>query len=120
MFYAIPGVLKRRKNERKNERMKKCSFLTVFTVLIAMLFCGGCALLPAKKEEPPRVAAGLQALDGYAWSCYERGLDYMKQSRFELARQQFSLAASSAVSMSLYEDALDGMHRTEQLLEQSR
>ncbi|MCJ7601597.1 MAG: hypothetical protein MUO63_08860, partial [Desulfobulbaceae bacterium] len=61
-----------------------------------------------------------KALDEYAWSCYERGLEYMDQSRYELARQQFSLAASSAVSKTLYEDALDGMHRAEQIIRQQR
>jgi hypothetical protein len=95
--------------------------LVVQVGIVALLVAGGCSLLPQEYyEEPPRESAGLKALDEYAWSCYERGLEYMDQSRYELARQQFSLAASSAVSKTLYEDALDGMHRAEQIIRQQR
>lgn len=88
--------------------------------LCTVFLLAGCSLLPAKRVDPPRESAGLKALDEYAWTCYERGLDYMDQSRYELARQQFSFAASSAVSKTLYEDALDGMHRAEQIIFQKR
>jgi len=95
--------------------------LVVQVGIVALLVAGGCSLLPQEYyEEPPRESAGLKALDEYAWSCYERGLEYMDQSRYELARQQFSLAASSAVSKTVYEDALDGMHRAEQIIRQQR
>ncbi|MBU0910333.1 MAG: hypothetical protein KKA54_14920 [Proteobacteria bacterium] len=94
--------------------------LVALAGVMVLLSAGGCSLLPPKHEEPPRQSAGLKALDEHAWSCYERGLEYMDQSRYELARQQFSLAASSAVSKTLYEDALDGMHRAEQIIRQQR
>ncbi len=88
--------------------------ILLFTVLLA----SGCSLLPAKKEEPPQPAAGL--LDQHAWRCYQRALGYMDQSRYELARQQFAFAASSAESKSLYEDAIDGLRRSEQIIAQKR
>lgn len=94
--------------------------LVALVGIMTLFSAGGCSLLPPKHEEPPRESAGLQALDEHAWSCYERGLEYMAQSRYELARQQFSFAASSAVSKTLYEDALDGMHRAEQIIRQQR
>ncbi|MCK9295065.1 MAG: hypothetical protein M0P70_08255 [Desulfobulbaceae bacterium] len=95
----------------------------ILVALAAMLALSvaGCTLLPREySQEPPRKTAGLQAMDEYAWRCYDLGIDYMDQSRFELARQQFSLAASSAVSKTLHEDALDAMRRAEQSIRQQR
>ncbi|MBI4791738.1 MAG: hypothetical protein HY789_03160, partial [Deltaproteobacteria bacterium] len=81
----------------------------------------GCAFTPAEyQQEPPGKSTGLKALDAHAWDCYELGLEYMDQSRYELARQQFAFAASSAVSKTLYEDALEGMNRAEQIIRQQR
>ena len=90
--------------------------------LLAALVCaGGCAFTPAEyQQEPPGKSTGLKALDAHAWDCYELGLEYMDQSRYELARQQFTFAASSAVSKTLYEDALAGMNRAEQIIRQQR
>lgn len=89
-------------------------------LFFAVLFVSGCALLPAKKEKPPIPDAGLQALDQHAWRCYVRALDYMDQSRYELARQQFVFAASSAVSKTLHEEAIDGLRRAEQIIAEKR
>ncbi len=97
----------------------KSAVVLIFFAGVCM-WAGGCSFLPAQKQEPPRTAAGLQALDLYAWGCYERGLRYMEESRFELAREQFSIAASSAVSETLYEDALDGLRRAEQVIQVKR
>lgn len=89
--------------------------------LAVLLAAGGLSCTPREYyQEPPGKTAGLQALDEYAWRCYGLGLDYMDQSRYELARQQFSLAASSAVSKTLHEDALAAMHRAEQSIRQQR
>jgi hypothetical protein len=90
--------------------------------LLAALVCaGGCAYTPpVYQQEPPGKSTGLKALDAHAWDCYELGLEYMDQSRYELARQQFAFAASSAVSKTLYEDALEGMNRAEQIIRQQR
>jgi len=101
--------------------LRKGCVLVVQAGIAALLVAGGLSCTPREYyQEPPGKTAGLQALDEYAWSCYASGLDYMDQSRYELARQQFSLAASSAVSKSLYEDALDAMHRAEQSIRQQR
>lgn len=101
--------------------LRKGCVLVVQAGIAALLVAGGLSCTPREYyQEPPGKTAGLQALDEYAWSCYALGLDYMDQSRYELARQQFSLAASSAVSKTLYEDALDAMHRAEQSIRQQR
>jgi len=95
--------------------------LVALAGMAALLVAGGLSCTPREYyQEPPGKSAGLQALDEYAWRCYGLGLDYMGQSRYELARQQFSLAASSAVSKTLHEDALDAMHRAEQSIRQQR
>ena len=96
--------------------------LAVRIILLAALAgAGGCAFTPAEyQQEPPGKSTGLKALDAHAWDCYELGLEYMDQSRYELARQQFAFAASSAVSKTLYEDALEGMNRAEQIIRQQR
>ncbi len=92
----------------------------VAVLMLAVLFASGCSLLPAKKEKPPAPDVGLQALDQHAWRCYERASSYMHQSRYELARQQFTFAASSAVSKDLHEVAIDGLRRAEQIIEEKR
>lgn len=94
--------------------------ILVGILFFSVLFASGCSLLPAKKEEPPLPAARLQALDQHAWRCYTRALDYMDQSRYELASQQFAFAASAAVSKSLYEDAIDGLRRSQQVITEKR
>ena len=83
-----------------------------------LIFLAGCSLLPAKKVEP--VVSGLQELDEYAWNCFGRGRDYMEEGRYELARQQFSFAASAAVSETLYEDAIDGIRRVDRIMMERR
>ena len=98
----------------------KVRILVGIILLFTVVSGSGCSLLPAKKEEPPLPAVRLQALDQHAWRCYKRALDYMDQSRYELASQQFSFAASSAVSKSLYEDAIDGLRRSEQIITEKR
>ena len=105
--------------ERRYKPLVKRAFIAL-VCLLTLSSASGCSLLPPKHEEPPRASAGLKALDEYAWSCYERGLEYMDQSRYGRARRQFSFGASSAVSKTLYEDSLDGMHRAEQIINQQR
>lgn len=106
----------------EKQRKRSLSRLWVMVPILLGVFwlAGGCSLLPPQHKNAPGESAGLKALDEHAWICYERGLAYMDQSRYELARQQFAFAASSAVSRTLYEDALDGMQRAEQIIRQQR
>jgi hypothetical protein len=96
--------------------------LTMGLCLLAVLAgLAGCAFTPQEYQaEPPGKSTGLRTLDQYAWDCYELGLEYMDQSRYELARQQFAFAASAAVSKTLHEDALAGMQRADQIIRQQR
>ncbi|MEA3546444.1 MAG: hypothetical protein U9R66_02180 [Thermodesulfobacteriota bacterium] len=75
----------------------------------------GCSMCQEKPVEQP-----LQKINGYASSCYDRGVKYLREERFELAREQFSYAAAAAVNKETYDDAVDGMRRTEQLLRERR
>lgn len=100
--------------------MQKKTWMILLNIILMGIFivAGGCSLLPPKKTEP--VTSGLQELDKYAWDCFGRGRDYMQEGRYELARQQFSFAASSAVSETLYEDAVDGIRRVDRIMIERR
>ena len=100
--------------------MQKKTWLIILSIAFMGIFVavGGCSLLPSKKPEP--VTSGLQELDKYAWDCFGRGRDYMQEGRYEMARQQFSFAASAAVSEILYEDAVDGIRRVDRIMVERR
>ena len=100
--------------------MQKKTWIIMLSIALVSVFIavGGCSLLPPKKPEP--VKSGLQELDKYAWNCFGRGRDYMLEGRYELARQQFSFAASAAVSEILYEDAVDGIRRVDRIMMERR
>ena len=92
--------------------------IVCFGVLMLVGIMGGCSLLPPTKSKP--VVSGLQELDRYARDCFGRGRDYMQEGRYELARQQFAFAAASAVSETLYEDAVDGIRRVDRIMIERR
>jgi hypothetical protein len=100
--------------------LKGAALLIAFICFMGVLFAGGCAPLPPGSEPAPAPSARLNDLDEHAADCYARGLAYMEQYRYELTRQQFALAASSAVSRSLYYDAVDGLRRAEQIIHERR
>ena len=87
----------------------------VFLPLSVIVLLSGCSMWQKKPVEQP-----LQRINGYASSCYERGVGYMREERFELAREQFTYAAAAAVNKGTYDDAVDGMNRAEQLLRERR
>ncbi|MCB2182841.1 MAG: hypothetical protein KQH63_12480 [Desulfobulbaceae bacterium] len=116
----LPGKKNRAGLQVKNKAVRLRGVGVWVICILALLGSGGCSLFSAKQQGQYTESAGLQALDQYAWSCYERGMQYMDQSRFELAHQQFSFAASSAVSEALYKEALDGMRRAEQIIQVKR
>ena len=99
-----------------NRKVRKGKVRVAVLLLIVLL--GGCSLLPPKKSEP--VESGLRELDKYARDCFVRGRDFMQEGRYEMARQQFAFAAASAVSETLYEDAVDGIRRVDRIMVESR
>lgn len=95
-----------------NDSIKlKWFFLSIAVAVLS----AGCSMWQEKPVEQP-----LQRINGYASSCYDRGVEYLREERFELAREQFSYAAAAAVNKMTYDDAVDGMKRAEQLLIERR
>ncbi len=93
---------------------RTCQFYIIASILL-FLFVSGCSSVLPGKNEP-----GAHQYEEYARKCYERGISYMEESRYELARQQFSFAAASAVSKPLYLKAADGVRRVNRILGQNR
>lgn len=93
--------------------------ITLIILIHVLLMSGGCSSLAPTPPEP-RWSGALGELDGYAWRCYEQGLSYLDQARFELARQQFAFAASAAVSRDLYANAVEGYRRADRLIVENR
>ncbi len=86
-----------------------------FLPAAVVVLLAGCSMWEKKPVEQP-----LQRINGYAFSCYGQGVEYLREERFELAREQFSYAAAAAVNKMTYDDAVDGMKRAEQLLRERR
>ena len=86
-----------------------------FLPAVVAVLLSGCSMCQEKPVEQP-----LQRINGYASSCYDRAVEYLREERFELAREQFSYAAAAAVNKETYDDAVDGMRRAEQLLRERR
>ncbi|MFP3983793.1 MAG: hypothetical protein ACLFV2_08915 [Desulfurivibrionaceae bacterium] len=82
--------------------------------MLTILFTGCTSVFP--RHEPVEK----NSYDEYARKCYGLAVSYMEESRYELARQQFSLAAASAVSEPLYLKAAEGVQRAEQFIKHQR
>ena len=87
----------------------------LFLPLAVAVLSAGCSVWQKKPVEQPQLR-----INGYASLCYDRGVEYLRQERFELAREQFSYAAAAAVNRMTYDDAVDGMKRAEHLLRERR
>lgn len=92
----------------------KCQFYITLSLLLTMLFTG-CTSISSRNEP-----IGENSYNDYARKCYGLAIDYMEESRYELARQQFSLAAASAASEPLYLKAVEGVQRAEQFIRHKR
>lgn len=90
------------------------SFTTIVMMLVLLLM-SGCVL---SKEPAP--SPGAKAVQAQAIGAYERGVHYMGDSRYLLAREQFSEAASMAVTVGLYNDAMAGMTKADTILQNRR
>lgn len=77
--------------------------------------CPACVSWFAEKPFSER-----QDMEQYAQERYLKGVDYMKQSRFELARQQFSTASATATSAALKEKARQGYLKANTIIEDRR
>ncbi len=89
-------------------------------LLLLLLAVAGCSLLPPKSAPFHHDGDGANNMDAYALLCYERGVRYMDEFRYELARQQFAYAAAAAASPAVYADSIDGLRRAERLIDEGR
>jgi len=83
-------------------------------LLGATLLVGGCSTQEWLTHVMP--FSGSVQGENYAEARYEKAVQYMKHSRFELARQQFAIAAAAANTEELRMLALAGYNRTERAL----
>lgn len=85
------------------------------SLVILLLLLSGCVL-----PKGPAPSPGSKAVQAQAIAAYDRGVEYMGQSRYLMAKQQFSEAASMAITQGLYDDAVAGMNRAEAILQNRR
>jgi len=84
-------------------------------VFLLFLALSGCVAHGELSPSPG--ASGVQA---QAIAAYDRGVVYMGQGRYLLAREQFLESASMAVTPDLYNDATGGVNRVDTLLQNRR
>ncbi|MDA3832113.1 MAG: hypothetical protein PF495_01825 [Spirochaetales bacterium] len=90
--------------------MKKSIVAVLLLVLLS-----ACVL-----TKDPVPSPGPKGVQAQAIEAYGRGVQYMGQSRYLLAREQFSEAASMAVTQGLSDDAVAGMARADTVLQKRR
>ncbi len=89
--------------------MKTVSFKIVI-LITACFFLNGCAL-----EIPKQPFTG-KKMENYAQKRYLLALEYMEQSRFELASQQFAIASNSARTPELKALAAEGYNKANSII----
>ncbi|MFH1216325.1 MAG: hypothetical protein V1706_07480 [Pseudomonadota bacterium] len=105
---------------KKREMLAALRFWVLIGIVLLPLCSTACSQLPLKMPRSEISADGSRAMDDYALRCYRQGVGYMKEFRYELARQQFAYAASAAASPALYADSVDGLRRAERLIIEGR
>ena len=93
-----------------DNRLKRAILFVLFFIL-----CAACH--PWQEERP---FTERQDMEQYAQERYVLAVGYMKESRFELARQQFSVASASAVSLELKQMAQKGYDKADKIVEGRR
>ena len=91
------------------QMLKKICFVLVLLVMSGCVF--------SKEPAPSPGARGVQA---QAIRAYDRGIYYMGDGRYLLAKEQFSEAATMAVTTGLYNDAMAGMAKADAILQNRR
>lgn len=92
----------------------------VVYILLSIAALTGCSYFPSWMPGNTREEVHNVQIANYAEFCYQRGLKYLYQNRYELAREQFSLSASAASSPELKEAALEGVKLTERMIVEKR
>ncbi len=88
---------------------KKICFVLILFVM------SGCVL-----STEPVPSPGTKGVQAQAIMAYDRGIYYMGDGRYLLAREQFSEAATMAVTTGLYNDAMAGMAKADAILQNRR
>lgn len=105
---------------KKRATAQAFRFLLLLVLALLLPAIPACSLLPPESAPQHFSGDGQRNMDKYAGLCYQQGLRYMEEFRYELARQQFAYAASAAASPGLYADAVDGLRRAERLILEGR
>jgi len=88
---------------------------TVLVIITLCFFLNSCGLrLHFWKEHE---FTGQKEMHAYAEERYLSGLDYMKQGRYELASQQFSIAADTATTQELQDLAQEGYQKATSIID---
>ena len=123
MSYLYCSLFRNKKKAwmgKKREMTEAFRFRVLLGVALLLLATPACSLLPPESAPQHFTGDGQRNMDKYAGLCYQQGLRYMEEFRYELARQQFAYAASAAASPGLYADAVDGLRRAERLILEGR
>ncbi|MCK5544135.1 MAG: hypothetical protein KAI35_02890 [Desulfobulbaceae bacterium] len=90
----------------------------VFFVLLGMLCLStACSRTPKHVQENSLNRVKAIELEQYALKCYDKGMHHLRKNRYELARERFSVAATSAVSPELRQVALNSLKRVEEIID---
>ncbi|OKY76302.1 MAG: hypothetical protein BM485_03375 [Desulfobulbaceae bacterium DB1] len=111
---------KKARTGKKRAAAQAFRFLLLLGLALLLPAIPACSLLPPESAPQHFSGDGQRNMDKYAGLCYQQGLRYMEEFRYELARQQFAYAASAAASPGLYADAVDGLRRAERLILEGR
>lgn len=85
--------------------------LRIILFLFSCLSLSACFLM-----QPEHPFDAQQQISRFAEDRYSIAMNYMTQGRYELASQQFAVAAESATSLELKELANDGQRKAKQII----
>ena len=90
-------------------------FVKNMCFVMVLFLVSGCGFFKKPSSSP-----GLKAVQAQAIEAYDRGIHYLGQGRYLLAREQFYEAASVAVTEGLHDDAMVGILKVDTLLQNRR
>lgn len=94
--------------------------LLAISLTISVQSLAGCSYLPTWVPGSTKVMNPEEYLAGYAETCYRNGLRYLYENRYELAREQFALAASAARTGELEQAAVSGKELADRMITQKQ
>jgi len=80
---------------------------------VAVLLAGGCS---SGLQRTSQFLRGLGPMDAMAEARYQKGMHYLAGNRFELAREQFAIAAISATRPDMQRQAIEGYQKANRMI----